>query len=297
MGFFDRYPYTNWHNVNLDWVLERVKEWGEMVKANDQAFKDLQEANEAFKQYVTEYMQNLDIQVQIDDKLDRMFESGELTDYLQPYVSTTVTNWLDEHITEPEGVIIDSSLTVAGAAADAKKTGDGIRNSVWFTSQTKTEEEQEQARNNINAERNLGVIDNTPKNLFKPSTITLNTAIYGNGNTYEREGWFVSDYINIHGMGEITLRGTRINPVFNENKVVIDGAAPPISYQEDITWTVPENVYYLRLSAKLDELDNIYIGRLTGVGFKIPDLRINPDQLDYTELFRTKNLAISGDSI
>ena len=126
MGFFDRYPYTNWHNVNLDWVLERVKEWGELVKANDQAFKDLQEANEAFKQYVTEYLQNLDIQAQIDDKLDRMFESGELTEYLQPYVSDTVTDWLEEHITEPEGVVIDSSLTVAGAAADAKAAGDRL---------------------------------------------------------------------------------------------------------------------------------------------------------------------------
>lgn len=126
MGFFDDYPYTNWHNVNLDWVLERVKEWGEMVEANDQAFKDLEEANASFKEYVTNYLQDLDVQAQIDDKLDRMFKSGELTEYLQPYVSNTVSDWLDEHITEPVGVVIDTSLTVAGACADAKATGDAI---------------------------------------------------------------------------------------------------------------------------------------------------------------------------
>lgn len=133
MGFFDRYPYTNWHNVNLDWVLERVKEWGQMVEANDQAFKDLEEANASFKEYVTNYLQDLDIQAQIDDKLDRMFESGELTNYLQPYVSETVTDWLEDHITEPVGVVIDSSLTVEGAAADAKATGDKIKETMFNT--------------------------------------------------------------------------------------------------------------------------------------------------------------------
>lgn len=126
MPFFDKYPYTNFHNVNLDWILERVKEWGELVKQNNIAFHNLEEANEAFKEYVTNYLQNLDIQAQIDDKLDRMFESGELTDYLQPYVSDTVTEWLDENISEPSGIVIDSSLTVSGAAADAKAAGNKI---------------------------------------------------------------------------------------------------------------------------------------------------------------------------
>ena len=126
MPFFDKYPYTNFHNVNLDWVLERVKEWGKLVEQNNIAFQNLEQANEDFKSYVTSYLENLDVQAQIDDKLDRMFESGELTDYFQPYVSTTVTTWLDENITEPTGVVIDSSLTVAGACADAKAVGDRL---------------------------------------------------------------------------------------------------------------------------------------------------------------------------
>ena len=127
MGFLDKYPYTNWHNVNLDWVLERVKEWGEMVEANDQAFKDLEEANASFKDYVTNYLEDLDVQAAIDDKLDRMLESGVLGEYLQPYMSPAVSTWLEENITEPVGVVIDSSLTVAGAAADSRATGDAIK--------------------------------------------------------------------------------------------------------------------------------------------------------------------------
>ena len=61
MPFFDKYPYTNFHNVNLDWVLERVKDWGALVEQNNTAFHDLEEANESFKEYVTNYLQNLDV--------------------------------------------------------------------------------------------------------------------------------------------------------------------------------------------------------------------------------------------
>lgn len=126
MPFFDQYPYTNFHNVNLDWVLDRVKEWGQMVENNNTRFENLQEANEDFKAYVTNYIENLDYQAAIDDKLDRMFESGVLGEYLQPYVSPVVTTWLNENITQPTGVVIDSSLTVEGACADAKAVGDKI---------------------------------------------------------------------------------------------------------------------------------------------------------------------------
>lgn len=39
-------------------------------------------------------------------------------------VATTASTWLGQHI--QEGYAVDDSLTVAGAAADAKKTGDEI---------------------------------------------------------------------------------------------------------------------------------------------------------------------------
>lgn len=39
---------------------------------------------------------------------------------------TMVSNWLEEHVDPDTGYVIDNSLTVAGAAADAKATGDGI---------------------------------------------------------------------------------------------------------------------------------------------------------------------------
>jgi hypothetical protein len=41
-------------------------------------------------------------------------------------ITPIISDWLDENITNPSNPPIDTSLTVAGAAADAKKTGDEI---------------------------------------------------------------------------------------------------------------------------------------------------------------------------
>lgn len=48
MAFFDFFPYTNWHNVNLDWVLQKVKEFGEKVEANDALYSQLHDEWEEF---------------------------------------------------------------------------------------------------------------------------------------------------------------------------------------------------------------------------------------------------------
>ena len=126
MPFFDHYPYTNFHNVNLDWVLQAVKVWGQLVEQNNIAFHNLEEANEDFKNFVTSYIENLDVQEEINNKLDSMLESGVLTEYMQPYISQATSTWLDENITQPVGVVIDSSLTVAGACADSEATGKAL---------------------------------------------------------------------------------------------------------------------------------------------------------------------------
>lgn len=51
----------------------------------------------------------------------------EINTKLNDNFSEYVTDWLDEHVT-PAGsaVIVDDTLTVQGAAADTKKTGDEI---------------------------------------------------------------------------------------------------------------------------------------------------------------------------
>lgn len=49
-------------------------------------------------------------------------DAGNPTD---TQVATAVGDWLDENIT-PTAPVVDASLTISGAAADAKKTGDEL---------------------------------------------------------------------------------------------------------------------------------------------------------------------------
>lgn len=123
--FFDHYPYTNFHNINLDWVLQAVKSWGQTVEANDQAFRDLKEANESFKAYVTNYLQDLDVSDEINAKLDAMLAAGTLTPYFRPYIASEVGTWLSGHIT-PTTPALDNTLKVVNAAAESSHTGEAL---------------------------------------------------------------------------------------------------------------------------------------------------------------------------
>ena len=75
--------------------------------------------------YVNDYFDNLDVQEQINTKLDEMAENGELSVLLEPFIPNLVTTWLNEHIT-PTSPPVDDTLSISGAAADGKVTGDEI---------------------------------------------------------------------------------------------------------------------------------------------------------------------------
>ena len=92
---------------------------------------NLRDAYEQLQQYVNDYFTSLDVQQEINTKLDNMAETGALTTLIEPFVnaqiSSNVAAWLELNI-KPTTPAIDASLTVQGAAADAKKVGDEITN-------------------------------------------------------------------------------------------------------------------------------------------------------------------------
>ena len=69
----------------------------------------------------------------IQDQISRLFNEkvneSTLNNYVATQLNTDVTNWLNQNV-NPVGsaVVVDNSLTVSGAAADAKVTGDNISN-------------------------------------------------------------------------------------------------------------------------------------------------------------------------
>lgn len=126
-----KYPYTDTSVLNLDWFLEQFKEllesW-DAQKVDYEQFKedlttefntlsgkfdDLDEAFQALKSYVENYFENLDVQQEINNKLDEMVEDGTLKALLQPMFDEVVADQngrisvlegrMDEFTNLPEG--------------------------------------------------------------------------------------------------------------------------------------------------------------------------------------------------
>lgn len=146
---FNKYPYTDLHELNLDWFLNQFKElvsdweefhttitreWNDYKSGLDQEWEDVQEAWTTLYNYVHDYFDNLDVQTEIDHKLDEMAADGTLLAVIQSTVTTTTSGWLADHITNPSNPPIDTSLSVPGAAADAAVVGAELINRYISTS-------------------------------------------------------------------------------------------------------------------------------------------------------------------
>ena len=96
------------------------------ITSRQQSFEDrILNIVQQLETYMDNYFDNLDVQNEINDKLDAMAEDGSLTALITPLVPSIVADWLSEHIT-PTTPAIDNTLTVSGAGADAKVVGDAL---------------------------------------------------------------------------------------------------------------------------------------------------------------------------
>lgn len=133
MAFINEYPYSDFNEYNMDWIIKTIKdlttEWADMQTS----FSDLDAAFISLKNYVDNYFEDLDLQEQVNIKLNEMAESGELTDLMAPLLSDAIsdippliTQWLDDNIVQETGYVLDKTLTTADAAADANITGQAV---------------------------------------------------------------------------------------------------------------------------------------------------------------------------
>lgn len=114
----------------LNNVISDVSNMGENVTNLSTAYSHLQDyVNEKLVEletFMNEYFDSLDVQEEINKKLDEMATSGELNELIKPTIlqeiPSVVSSWLEENIT-PTSPVIDKTLSVFGAGADAKVTG------------------------------------------------------------------------------------------------------------------------------------------------------------------------------
>lgn len=109
-------------------VVDYLNKTMEDVETLHNDVDNLHTAYEQLQQYVNDYFDNLDVQAIINNKLDVMASDGTLSSLVAPLIPDQVSQWLQENIS-PTTPAVDSSLSVSGAAADAKVTG-GIRQAI-----------------------------------------------------------------------------------------------------------------------------------------------------------------------
>lgn len=98
---FSNFPYTDFHNLNLDWLLETVKDL-------DTKWDDYYTQWNKWQTDVQNYIDNLDYITAIDNYLDALKASGELSDvfdtWLTDYGLITISDSYGEGYT-PDGMV------------------------------------------------------------------------------------------------------------------------------------------------------------------------------------------------
>lgn len=95
-NFFNKYPYTDFHELNLDWILEQIKriitEWAETITewhGIENEFADL-------KNYVEHYFEDPHFQEAVNAALQDMYDAGLLDDVFGAIISGLTDTGGDE---------------------------------------------------------------------------------------------------------------------------------------------------------------------------------------------------------
>lgn len=116
MGIFQQFPYSNFHEFNLDQIIKIMREMQD-------EWEDTKTEWASYKDFIDNYFENLDVSEEVLEALRTLASTGELNDIIDPVISADVTQWLLDNIS-PTTPAIDESLTVLAAGADSKSTGD-----------------------------------------------------------------------------------------------------------------------------------------------------------------------------
>lgn len=118
--------HSNLHDLNLDWIIKKIKNV-ETAEANSAA--SAADANAAKTAAAGSAAAADNSKVAAAGSATAAAASAQtaqnLVDQLDTTIAADVADWLNTHVT-PTSPIVDDTLTIQGAAADAKKTGDKI---------------------------------------------------------------------------------------------------------------------------------------------------------------------------
>ena len=240
-------PYTNFHELNQDWFLNEFNKLVEQWKAMQKNFDSLQDAFNDLKSYVQDYFKNLDVQVEINNKLNEMAKDGSLSSLLSPLVNSSTAD-LTSKVNALQSVV--SGLTPKGEAINvnevtqSRTTFDGIT----FNLINERLLEEGLYFNDI-----LNNIFKTKRLSYNNLILKENTAIL-DGNEETNNNYKASEFIALQSSvlflhNELNLTGGGYISFYDKNKTYISQAI--ISGNGGKT-TAPSNAFYFRITVGKD---------------------------------------------
>lgn len=259
MAYNYEYPGVNMNDYNNDWLINKVKDLANEWKNVQQNWTTQQEAFNNLKEYIENYFNNLNVQNEINNKIEDIIESGEFDAILKVYIDPALKKQ-DEKITVletrvneitqlPDGSTIgDAELTdirVPAGVLDFNEPFSNAGNSV-----------RGQATRLFNIIRNIyyGLLDNASIELDVLGNVDNNLSVTTYQVTVESS---VYDYFGIVGYitprseinyidisfvfeSENPLTSVYVNAL-NVDGVKIEGILFKNSYRARIAFTSPKS--------------------------------------------------------
>lgn len=126
MGLFNNFPYMDLSNLNLDFVLKKLKDLTNYAESAEHDAHRAETAS-AVASLARDAAESAARSAESSSRDAQAAENSaeNYAAHIADPVGGLVTGWLDDNIT-PTTPPVDASLSIQGAAADAKATGDAI---------------------------------------------------------------------------------------------------------------------------------------------------------------------------
>lgn len=168
MAYNYEYPYVDANQANADWLINEMKRLAEEWVKVQGEWNTEQEAFENLKKYINEYFDNLDVQDEINNKLEEMHQNGELAAIIIP---TIIKSYIPVIVNSVDAMINTSVLYVLKSNGHVYQ----YTNNNWVDTMIVYGD------NTLNAWEYMGIIqNNSDYNNFLPYTIYYQTGNYAN---------------------------------------------------------------------------------------------------------------------